>query len=70
MIGLCKWCGKLFETTEEDAFSPECRCSFCWFAEPKASERRSERRQGGLEVAEGPGVFSGQQPQGRGPGGA
>lgn len=30
MIGVCKICSKLFETTTEEAFSPDCTCVQCW----------------------------------------
>lgn len=30
MIGVCKICSKLFETTTEEAFSPDCTCVTCW----------------------------------------
>lgn len=27
MIGICKWCGKQFDGTEEETNGPECSCS-------------------------------------------
>lgn len=33
MIGFCRKCSKSFETTTEEACSPNCLCASCWHAE-------------------------------------
>ncbi len=42
MIGVCTRCGRGFETTVEEAYTPGCLCRDCWLASRRPPTKEKE----------------------------